>query len=452
MSARSLLGLIEHQPTDQRIAALKRVISQSTVTAALEQSGRAGRHCPRLPLWLTVWLVIGMGLFGADGLRAVFKRLQPYRPGATPGGNTIAQSRLALGLLVFRLLARMVVGLLCDEDTPGAFYQGMRLMAVDGFVLDLPDTPDNERAFGRPKSGRSPGAFPQARVLALCEVGSHAFWRWSVKPFWRGEATMAGHLLRQLERGMLVLFDRNFLSFGNVSQVLDRKAHLLARVASNRILEPIEVLADGSYLAKTYKTEYDRKKGREGVVVRVIQYELTDPNRPSKEKVHRLVTTLLDAEAYPALDLVELYHQRWEEELSIDELKTHQKERPVLRSKTPLGVVQEIEGLMLAHYCVRAVMYQAARERGLDPRRLSFVGTLRILRMRLQEAPRSRAALERWWEELLMEVGEEEIPPRRDRVNPRVIKKQVSAWPKKRPHHRNPPRPCMPFRDSILIT
>jgi hypothetical protein len=328
----------------------------------------------------------------------------------------------------------------------------MRLMALDGFVLDLPDTGENDRAFGRPGSGRGKGAFPQARVVALCEVGSHAFWRWTVKPFWRGEATMAHHLLGKLEEGMLVLLDRNLLSFRNLSQVLDRDAHLLARVASNRIFEPTEVLADGSYLAKAYRTDYDRKEDRNGVEVRVIEYELTDPDRPSKEKVHRLVTTLLDAQAYPALELVELYHQRWEEELSIDELKTHQKGRPTLRSKTPLGVVQEIEGLMLAHYCVRAVMYQAARERGLAPRRLSFVGTLKIIQMRLAEAPKGRRALRRWWEKLLMEVGEEELPPRRDRVNPRVIKKQVSVWPRKRPHHKKPPRPSMPFRESVVIT
>jgi hypothetical protein len=446
------MALFGYQPTQQRVAALKRIIPPSAVQRALADSGRGARHCPVLPFWLVVWFVIGIGLFARDSYRLIFKHLQPYLPGCSPGSNTIAAARAALGLLPLRLLSKAVVKLLCQPDAPGAFYKGRRLMAIDGFVLDLPDTPDNERAFGRPKSGRSPGAFPQARVVALCEVGSHAFWRWLVKPFWRGESTMAPYLLGQLEQDVLILFDRNFLSFGNVSQVLDRKAHLLARVASNRILEPIEVLADGSYLAKMYKTEYDRKKDRKGVLVRVIQYELTDPNRPSKEKVHRLVTTLLDAQAYPALGLVELYHQRWEEELSIDELKTHQKERPVLRSKTPLGVVQEIEGLMLAHYCVRAVTYQAARDRGMDPRRLSFVGTLRILRMRLAEAPKSRRALERWWEELLMEVGEEQLPARRDRINPRVIKKQVSVWPKKRAHHRNPPRPCMPFRDSVLIT
>lgn len=452
MSARFLLGLIARQPTDRRVAALRQVIPQSIVLRALRQSGRAGRDCPRLPLWLTVWLVIGAGLFGPGSFTAVFKHLRPYVPGATPGRNTIAQSRLALGLLVFRLLAEAVVRLPCAPDTPGAFYEGMRLMAIDGFVLDPPDTPANERAFGRPKSGRGKSAFPQARVVASCEVGSHAFWRWLLKPFCRGESRMAPYLLDQLEKGMLLLWGRNFLSFRNVTRVLKRKAHLLARAKVSLIFEPTKELADGSYLARTYRTEADRKGGKGGIEVRIIEYELRDPNRPSKEKAHRLLTTLTDAEAYPALELVELYHQRWEEELSIDELKTHQKGRPVLRSQTPLGVAQGIEGLMLAHYCVRAVMALAAREAGLDPRRLSFVGTLSIIRARLAEAPKGRAAVQRWWQMLLWEVAEERLPARRERVNPRVIKKQVSVWPKKKPQHRNPPRPSMPFRESVLIT
>jgi hypothetical protein len=452
MSGGTLMALLSHQPSQQRVAALKRIMPLCAVQRALRESGRAERHCPRLPLWLTAWLVIGMGLFGPDSLRVIFKHLQPYRPGAAPGSNTIAQSRLALGLLVFRLLARAVVELLCEPNTPGAFYKGMRLMAIDGFVLNLFDTPANERAFGRPGSGRGAGAFPQARVVALCETGSHAFYRHLVKPCRRGEISMAAYLLGQLEPGMLLLWDRNFLSYKNVAQVLSRKAHLLARVRKNLILEPIEELDDGSCLAKLYKTAHDREKDKNGIVVRVIEYTLNAPDRPSEGGTQRLVTTLLDAQAHPALELVELYHQRWEEELSTDELKTHQKERATLRSQTPLGVVQEIEGLMLAHYCVRAVMFEAARDRGLDPRRLSFTGTLKILRMRLAEAPKGRAALRRWWEALLMEVGEEELPARRDRINPRVIKKKMSHWPKKRPHHKNPPRPSMPFRDSIAIT
>jgi hypothetical protein len=452
VSARTLLGLLQDQPATQRVAALKRIIPLCAVQHVLSQTGRDRRNCPVLPLWLVVWLVIGMGLFARDSFRIIFKRLRPFAPGGTPQSNTISAARRALGLLPLRLLSRAVVKLLCGPDTPTAFYKGMRLMAIDGFILDLPDTPANERAFGRPKSGRSAGAFPQARVLALCETGSHTFYRWLVKPCHRGEAKMAPHLLAQLEPDMLLTSDRNFLSYKAVTQVLSRGANLLARVRGGLIFEPIEELPDGSYLAKLYRTPADRKKGKGGVVVRVIEYTLCDPARPTKEKTHRLLTSLLDAGAHPAVELVELYHERWEEELSIDELKTHQKERPTLRSRTPLGVVQEIEALMLAHYAVRAVMFEAASEAGVAPRRLSFVGALKILRLRLAEAPKGRAAVERWWQMLLLEVAEEQLPARRDRVNPRVIKKQISPWPKKRPHHRNPPRPTMPFRDSVVIT
>jgi hypothetical protein len=452
VSARTLLGLLRERPTTQRVAALKRIIPLSAVQRALSQTGRGRRNCPVLPLWLVVWLVIGMGLFARDSFRIIFKRLQPFVPGGTPKSNTIAAARLALGLLPLRLLSRAVVKLLCDAETPGAFYKGMRLMAIDGFILDLPDTPANERAFGRPKTGRSRSAFPQARVLALCETGSHSFYRWLVKPCRRGEPKMAPYLLGQLEPGVLLASDRNFLSYRIVTQVLSRQADLLARVRSSLIFEPTQELPDGSCLAKLYRTPAARKKGEGGVVVRVIEYTLSDPARPGKEETHRLLTSLLDAVKYPALELVELYHERWEEELSIDELKTHQKERATLRSQTPLGVVQEIEALMLAHYAVRAVMYEAARQAGVAPRGLSFSGTLKVLRMRLAEAPGGRAALERWWQMLLLEVAEEQLPARRDRINPRVIKKQISPWPKKRPHHRNPPKPTMPFRDSVVIT
>jgi hypothetical protein len=450
MSARDVLAILRQQPCPQRVAALKRIIPLSVVQRVLLDSGHSA-HCPVLPLWLVVWFVVGLGLFARDSYRIIFKHLHPFHPLATPNSNTIVAARRSLGLLPLRLLARAVVKLLCDKDTPGAFYKGMRLMALDGFVLDLPDTPDNLRAFGRPQSGRSAGAFPQARVLALCEIGSHIFYRWLVKPCRRGEVKMAPYLLGQLQAGMLLLWDRNFLSYRNVKQVVARQAHLLARIKKGQVCEPIEVLADGSYVAMMYRNSNDRKADRNGIKVRVIQYTLSDPIRPGKGEVHRLLTTLLDAKAYPAVELVELYHQRWEEELSMDELKTHQKERQTLRSQTALGVVQEIEGLMLGHYCVRAVMNEAAQQQGMDPRRLSFVGTLKILRMRIAEVPEGRKAWKRWWEELLMEVGEEVLPARRERINPRVIKKKMSKWPKKRARHRNPPRPSIPFRESIVI-
>jgi hypothetical protein len=449
----SLLALLHQPPSDERVRALERIIPRAAVQQVLRQTGHAARHCPRLPHWFVAWLVIGMGLFARDSYRTIFKHLQRFRPGGTPGRNTIAQARAALGLWPLRLLAHRVVGLLATPDTPGAFYKGLRLMALDGFVLDLPDTPANERAFGRPGTARAPGAFPQARVLALCEAGTHVLYRWLLKPCRRNEARMAPYLLRRwLGEGMLLLWDRAFLSYESVRQVLAGRAQLLARAKCGRVFAPTRVLPDGSYLAKMYPSDKHRRRDEGGLVVRVIDYRLDDPGRPTKEGAHRLVTTLLDAGAYPAEELVALYHQRWEEELAIDELKTHQRERPVLRSQTPAGVVQEVEGLLLAHYAVRALMFEAAQPGGLDPRRLSFTGTLKVLRARLPEVPRSAAGRRRWWEALVAEVAEEVLPARRDRVNPRVIKRKMSNWPKKRPHHRAPPPPTKPFAQSIVIT
>jgi hypothetical protein len=455
MSQRDLFGALQQLPTDERLRALERIIPLQLVQQVLHQTGHDRRHYACLPAWFMAFFVVGLGLFAKDSYRQVFKNLQRFRKGGTPGRNTLSEARKALGVAPLRRLAQQAVGLLGTPDTPGAFYRGMRLMALDGFVLDLPDTPANARAFGKPQSGRAEGAFPQARVLALCETGSHVLYRWLVKPCRRGEVSMTPYLLRWLTEGMLLLWDRNFLSYRNVRQVLGRQAHLLARVKRHLVFKPLAVLADGSYLAKLYPSPGHRARDRDGIVVRIIEYTLDDPARPHAGQPHRLLTTLLDAALDPAEELIARYHERWEEELAIDELKTHQQERPVLRSQRPAGVVQEIEGLLLAHYAVRALLFEAAGREGLDPRRLSFTGALKVLRCRLPEVPKDpadAAGRQRWWEDLLAEVAEEVLPERRDRVNPRVIKRKMSKWPKKRPQHRDPPQPTKPFRDSIVIT
>jgi Insertion element 4 transposase N-terminal/Transposase DDE domain len=443
---------LERWPSDERLRALERIIPLDVVQQILRQTGHAARHYARLPAWFMTFFVVALGLFCKDCYRQVFKWLQRFRPGATPGRGTLADARQGLGIAPLRLLARRVVRLLGSPDTPGAFYKSLRLMALDGFVLDLPDTPANERAFGRPQSGRSPGAFPQARVLALCATGSHVLYRWQIKPCRRGEVSMTPTLLRHLEPDMLLLWDRNFFSYHNLRQVLARGAHLLARVKRHLVLPRRQVLPDGSYLSKVYPSARDRQHDRDGLVVRVIEYTLDDPARGDGGQVHRLVTTLLSAQEHPAEELIALYHERWEEESTIDEVKTHQKERPVLRSQTPAGVVQEIEGLLLAHYVIRVLLHEAAAQKEIEPRRLSFVGALKVLRCRLPEVPADEAGRQRWWEALLAEVGEEVLPPRRDRVNPRVIKRKMSKWKKKRPHHRQHPQPSKPFRESIVIT
>ena len=147
------------------------------------------------------------------------------------------------------------------------------------------------------------------------------------------------------------------------------------------------MLDDGSYLSKIYRNSGDRKNDRNGILVRIIEYTFDDPGRPGSGEPHRLLTTLLDETLDPAETLIVLYHERWEEELTIDELKTHQRERPVLRSQTPAGVVQELYGLLLGHYVIRVLIQEAAATRGIDPRRLSFTATLKILRCRPARVP-----------------------------------------------------------------
>jgi hypothetical protein len=234
-------------------------------------------------------------------------------------------------------------------------------------------------------------------------------------------------------------------------EVRQREAHLLARIKSNLIFEPIRVLADGSYLAKLYRHAADRKQDRDGILVRIIEYTFDDPGRPGTGEPHRLLTTLLDEHRDPAETLIVLYHERWEEELAIDELKTHQRERPVLRSQTPGGVVQELYGLLLGHYVIRVLMQEAAASQGIDPQRVSFTGALKILRCRLPECPASRRGRSRWYGNLVAEIAEEVLPERRTRINPRVIKRKMSNWKKKRPEHCHYPQPTKGFAEAIVM-
>jgi len=437
--------------TAERVRALKQIVSQKAIAAALRASRCQHRYCRRLPRWFVVWFVIAMALFCRDNYRQVFRWLHRFRPKGTPGRSTLCEARKSVGVAPLRWLAHAVIQLLGKPDTPHAFYAGMRLMALDGFVVDVPDTPENEGAFGRAGSGRSPSAFPQFRVLSLCEVGTHVLWRSLIKPQCRGEVSMAHYLVRFLQENMLLLWDRNFLSYELVHEVRQRRAHLLARVKKNLIFKPIRRLWDGSYVAKLYPSPRHRARDEDGIKVRIIEYTFNDPGRPGSGERHRLLTTLLDAGRHPAKRLIVLYHERWEEELTIDELKTHQRERPVLRSQTAAGAVQEIYGLLLGHFVIRKLMSEAAAIAECGPRELSFVNTLKILRCRLPEAPRSPRGLERWYRELLAEVAEERLEPRRNRVNPRVIKRKMSNWAKKREKHRDFPQPAKKFRQSIVM-
>jgi transposase IS4-like protein/DDE family transposase len=441
-----------------RLEGLQQVIGPRRLQQALQRTGRRNRsHC-RLTHEVMLWVVLAMGLLTDLPLREVFRQASHRRPGQKlPCRSALCQARQRLGIAPVRRLFDEVVRPLARPDQPGGFYKGWHLMGIDGTVFDVPDSPANARAFGRPTGGRGDGAFPQVRKLALVELGTHAELTFVLKPCWRGETSMVAGLLRHLRPGMLLLCDRNFFSYALWRQMLGRGAQVLFRVKSHLALRPTRRLADGSYLAKIYRSAAAREQDRDGIVVRVIRYTLDDPQRVGHGEVHTLLTTLLDARAYPAEELILLYHERWEQELVIDEQKTHQAPRQPgkeahVRSETPAGVVQELYALSLGHYVTRALMAEAAAVEGLDPDRLSFIGCLRILRLRLREcAGRGGYEFRCWYEDLLWEMGQERLPQRRNRVNPRVVKRKMSKFRKKRAHHRPVPPLKKKFVEAIVL-
>jgi hypothetical protein len=402
-----------------------------------------------------------MGLLTELSIRQVFKHARRLRPGEeSPDRSALCQARQRLGVAPVRALFQQVVRpLATPERTPQAFYRGLRLMGIDGTVLDVPDTPANAAAFGRPSAGdRGDGAFPQVRKVSLVELGTHA----EVAFTWAsihdgGEQQQVEPLLERLPPDGLLLEDRGFFSYEHWKKCSARGVKVLGRVASHLVLEPRQYLADGSYLAQIYPSSYHRDKDRDGLTVRVIRYRLDDPQRVGHDQEHRLLTNLLDAERYPAHELIPLYHERWEEELVFDEQKTHQDPRRAskpthLRSQTPAGVEQELYALSLGHYVTRALMVEAAARAGLDPDRLSFTGCFQILKCRLPECDsRTPATMDQWYAALLDELARERTDPRRNRINPRVIKRKMSKWPKKRPKHCRPPPLQKTFAEAVVM-
>jgi hypothetical protein len=404
-------------------------------------------------------MVLAMGVLTELPLRQVFKacrRLYPHED--TPHRSSLCRARQRLGVGPLRLLFERIARPLADPSTPGAFYHGLRLMGLDGTTYTVPDSDANALAFGYPQGGRGRGAFPQVRKLSLVELGSHAeqaFLLKGIREDGSAEKAMAPGLLRHLKSGMLLLWDRGFLSYNLWQGVLLRGCELLARVSGRLILRPVETLPDGSYTARLYPSSNDRTQQRRGLLVRVIRYTHQDPKRVGCGQEHVLLTTLLDAVAHPAGELILLYHERWEIELTFDEQKTHltplRATKPAhLRSETPLGVIQEIYALSIGHSVTRSLMAEAAAAEGLDPDRLSFLGCLHVLRTRLPECPADRAEQERFFAAFLAELGKERTEKRRHRVNPRVVRVKRSKFKKKRPEHRGLKKLDKPFADVVV--
>ena len=440
-----------------RLAGLEKIITPEAIRQALSASGCVQRRACKLTHEVMLWVVLAMGLLTHLPIRQVFKHARRMRADEeTPGRSTLCEARQRLGVEPIKYLFQHTVRPLATPETPGAFYRGWRLMGIDGTVLDVPDSPANDAAFGRSSGSRGPGAFPQVRKVSLVELGTHVEVAVAIGGWQDSEQELAEALWPHLPADALLLEDRGFFSYDSWKR-LHLQCKLLVRVKNNMILRPLQRLSDGSYLAKIYPSSYHRDKDRDGIVVRVIAYTLADPQRVGHGEVHRFITNLLDEQLYPAQELITNYHERWEEELVFDEQKTHQDPKRAtkpahLRSETPEGVRQELYAVSLGHFVVRALMLEAAEPIALDVDRLSFTGCLQILQCRLPECDsRTPETLEEWYRLLLWEMQQERIEPRRNRVNPRVIKQKMSKWNKKRPEHRGIPPLKKRFQDAVVM-
>jgi hypothetical protein len=449
-----------HWTQEATLETLSRVITRERLETILEALKLTEIRVRKLTMVVTIWLCIAMNFYTEESIDDVMVKLaagprflRPMDGIEVAGASAICQRRQQLGVVPMVTLFRDVCHPLATPNTCDAYLFGLRLMAIDGTVEYVADTPANSSYFGRQTGSRGVSAFPQMRCVYLCECGTHAICDAGVWPYQISERIGGLRVLRSVGADMLVMWDRGFHSFDMCSRCYRQNAQFLGRVPSHVRFTPASRLPDGSYLAYIRPSEYKRRKAGERLLVRVIEYTIYDPARTGHGLRHRLVTSLLDPVRYPAHDLAVAYHERWEVEITIDETDTHQRQalRP-FRSRTPLGVLQEFHGLLLAHYLIRATMHEAALLAEVAPDRLSFVHSVRILRSAVFPAqivaPEQSAD---WYQLLLHDIGQARLPQRDNRINPRVVKRKMSNFGLKREEHRHWPQPAKSFSETVVI-
>jgi hypothetical protein len=360
------------------------------IRAALVATQKESVRQRDLPAHVVVYYVIALALYMQSSYREVLRCLlegiqwlmEPAAGINVAGNSGISQARTRLGWEPLRQLHDEVVRPVAVTATKGAWYRGWRLISLDGSTLDVADEKGNNEAFGRPGADRGTSAYPQIRFVSLVENGTHVLFGSRMADYATSEITLAKTVLPTLAKGMLCLADRGFFGFAMWNQAVATGADLLWRVRKNILLPCEKRLPDGSYLSRIFPSQQDQRRGRNGIVVRVIEYRLEGVE--GAEPLYRLATTILGHELAPAAELAALYHERWEIETAFDELKTHLRgAHIVLRSKTPDLVRQEFYGLLMAHFAVRGLMHEAALRADEDPDRLSFLHAVRVVRRKI---------------------------------------------------------------------
>ncbi len=439
-----------------RIAGLGKIIRPELVEQALAQTNKKSKRVCGLTNEVMMWVVLAMGIFTNLPIRRVFKACRRLRAGeVSPARSTLCMARQRLGSEPIVALYELVARPLATIDTPGAFYRGMRKVAIDGTVLDAPDC-DAHQHLGRSSGSRGEGAFPQVRKVSLVEIGTHIEFAFVYGGWKDAEKVLVEQLWDRIPNDALLIEDRGFFSFAHWNE-LHKKHHLLVRIQKSMSFKVLKSFEDGSYLAKIYPNSWYRQSDKKGILVRVIEYKLNDPQRVGHDEVHRLMTNLLDSTEYPAMELIMEYHERWEIELVFDEQKTHHdpcraEKTANFRSETTDGLRQEIYAMALGHFAVRALMLEAAASEKIDVDLISFKGSFQILTNRLPEVGAgSQSELAEWYAGLIWEISQEKIPPRRNRINPRVIKRKMSRWKRCRKNHRKQEPLTKVFAETVVM-
>lgn len=365
---------------------LETIIPMHVVQDVLTECEAWEQREKKLNMQAIMYLIIALALYPQCSTREVYRRLREGLPEGiehkdeVPTAGALCQRRQQLGVTPMRTLFARSARPLALPQTRAAFRFGLRLVAVDGTLENLPDTDANRCVFPyhcQEELSRSP--FPQVRCVLLMECGTHAIFDAEITAVQQGELGSVLTLLeRQLGLDLLLLCDAGICCAEVGLPARRTGAHVLGRLNSRSYKGPWVRLHDGSYLVKVYRDSKHRRG--EALTARVIEYRVKHPQTWELSEPIRLITTLLDPKQYPIEALIRVYHERWEIKQALDEVKTHLcLSARTLRSQTPQGVEQEVYGLLLAYFAVRTLMYAAAVQADWDPDEVSFVHTINVL-------------------------------------------------------------------------
>ena len=413
-------------PDQVSIGVLVNAVQRDAVDDAVAVCGVLERRSDgKLPAHVTAYLTLGLSLFAEDDYEEVATKVTGSldRFGSwnaawsVPTASAITQARKRLGREVFSEIFERTCGPVAGDTGPsagllalgtarGSFLRSWRLLAIDGFELDVPDTPANAAEFGYAGSGENRSAFCKARVVALSECGTHAFLAAEIDAYSVGEKTLAQRLYQRLRADELLTADRGFYSWQGWDTAAATGAALVWRAPTQLALPVVRVLADGTYLTVLMDSairgarreaiiaaaraghdlaDHPDAIGKNGLPVarmaRVIEYDVPDRAGNGTGEIITLLTTITDPGDARADELAAAYHERWEEETGNDQLKTHLRgPGKVLRSRLPDLVHQEIWSYLIVHHAISDLIAKASAAADLDPDRISFAKALRLIR------------------------------------------------------------------------